>query len=78
MTTAVAYGVRGDVRHAFVTQPFGLVVLLCAVVLALDSLLALTTNRSLRNLSLPWKKICLALVGLLLLAWGYKIAMAVG
>lgn len=73
MTTAFAYGIHGRLRESFRAQPFGLVLLFLTVVLAIDSAVAMVTNRSLRHAVLPWKWMWTIGAVMLAAAWAYKI-----
>jgi hypothetical protein len=73
MTTAFALGARGEFGRAFVTQPCGLVLFLGVIALAVDSIVALGTDRTLRQARLPWKRIWLTVAAICALAWGYKL-----
>jgi hypothetical protein len=76
MTTSFAFGVRGEWRQAFATQPFGLLLFFVTIGLAMDSAVALATDRSVRNARLPWRWIIVVLAVLAALAWGYRIFQA--
>lgn len=76
MTTAFAHTVRGQWGAAFHAQPAGLV--LCLAVMAAAGL-ALGVLASGKTWHLNWYRVSpawvpLAVLGLLLLGWGYKIA----
>jgi hypothetical protein len=73
MTTAFAFGVRGEWRQSFVAQPVGLLLFFVVIGMALDSAVALATGRSLRNARLPWQVIAVVAGVLLALAWAYKM-----
>lgn len=80
VTTAVSLAVHGRPLASLRTQPFGVVVLATAALVAVG---ALALHRRGRDLSealprLPWRRLVLVLGGLMLVAWLYKLAAVRG
>jgi len=76
MTTAFAHAARGDLLSSFAAQPFGAVLALAtAMVVVVSFFSALSGTRAFALFApIGSKAGVAAAVGLLLAAWGYKIA----
>lgn len=74
VTTAACHLVHGHPFAAFVTQPFGAAMMLAALLLGVHAIFCLARRRSFVDLlvRLPFWRIVLGAIVLLLLAWGYK------
>jgi hypothetical protein len=74
LTTSVVAMAHGQIRQAFRAQPFGAVLFMALVVLAVVGLTELTTGRNVIRLLRPglwWVAVGL---GGMLLGWGWKLA----
>ena len=78
-TTAVSHFSHGQLIASFITQPFGFYVALVAFVTSILTFLGLITGRwygpSMFTLAWYWKTWFFSSVGILLVAWGYKILL---
>ena len=74
VTTAACYLVHGHPIDAVVTQPFGALGMLTALLLGVHAIYCLLRGRSFVDLlvRLPFWRLVLGAIVLLLLSWGYK------
>jgi hypothetical protein len=75
MTTAFAYAAHGHLVRALAAQPFGFILFLVTLGMAIDSAVFLATDKSLRQVTLPWKRIWIWGLALFFACWGYKVLM---
>jgi hypothetical protein len=79
MTTSFAHLAHGHVWQSLVTQPAGTVLALVAAILFwAGGYVAITGRPSARLLGMvPWTRILFSLLGIVIVAWAYKIVVVV-
>lgn len=78
-TTAFAHAADGSLLDSFLTQPFGALLAIALAMMALIAGWSAMSGMSLAPLGrmMATRPFVLSWIGLLLVAWGYKVAMVV-